>query len=76
VSIKKCAATKYEAEIRSLVNASVAEVPIAGEYHRDAALVGCGNDFVVTHTAAGLDHRDRAGVDHNIEAISEREERI
>ena len=36
---------------------SVPEVAHAGEHHRDAALVGRGDHFVVAHAAAGLDHR-------------------
>src|SRR5262245_42534534 len=40
---------------------SVAEVAHAGEYHGDAALVRGGDDFLVAHAPAGLDHRRGAG---------------
>src|SRR4029077_4984763 len=39
---------------------SVAEVPHAGEDHRDAALVRGGDHFRVAHAAARLDHRGGA----------------
>ena len=39
--------------------ASVPEVADAGEHHRDAALVGGGDHFVVAHRAARLDHARR-----------------
>ena len=37
------------------------EVPFAGEHHREAELVGLLDDRVVTHRAAGLDHRGHTG---------------
>ena len=40
---------------------SVPEVPHAGEHHRHAVLVGGGDDFLVAHRAAGLDHGGDAG---------------
>ena len=52
------------------------EVADAGEHHRDAALVGGGDHFVVAHAAAGLDHRDGAVVGDDVEAVAEREERV
>ena len=48
----------------------------AGEHHRDAALVGRRDHLVVAHAAAGLDHRDRAVVGDDVEAVAERKERI
>ena len=36
---------------------SVAEMAHAGEHHRDAVLVGRGDDFAVAHRTARLDHR-------------------
>src|SRR5215510_8676149 len=41
---------------------SVAEVPHAGEEHRDAALVRGRDHFRVAHAAPGLDHRGSARV--------------
>ena len=40
----------------------MAEVAHAGEQHRQAVLVGGRDHFVVPHGAAGLNHRDRAGL--------------
>ena len=54
----------------------VPEVPDAGEDHRDAALVRGGDDLVVAHAAARLDHRGGAVVGDDVEAVAEREERI
>src|SRR5690349_17184252 len=55
---------------------SVPEVAYAGEHHRDAALVGCGNDLVVAHTAAGLDHGARTRIYYHVEPVTERKECI
>ena len=55
---------------------SVAEMPHAGEHHRDAVLVGRGDDLLVAHAAAGLDHRGGAGVGDHVEAVAEREEGV
>ena len=52
------------------------EMPHAGEHHGDAALVGCPDDFVVAHAAAGLDDGARARVDHHIEPVAERKEGV
>src|SRR5690606_7420890 len=51
----------------------VAEMPEAGEYHGDVVLVGRGDHFLVTHRAAGLDHRGGASLGEHVEAVSERE---
>src|SRR5690606_25574227 len=40
---------------------SVTEVALAGEHHRQAVLVGGGDDLVVADRAAGLDDRGDAG---------------
>ncbi len=48
----------------------------AGEHHRDAALVGGGDHFVVAHAAARLDHGDGAVVGDDVEAVAKREERV
>src|SRR6186997_1959716 len=48
---------------------SVTEMPHAGEYHGDAAFVGCGDHFRVTHAAARLDDGRGARVDHRIQAV-------
>src|SRR6266850_4721259 len=55
---------------------SMPEVADAGKNHRHAALVGSTDDFRVAHAAAGLDHRRGAGVDHHVEAVTEREKRV
>src|SRR4029079_15976379 len=55
---------------------SVPEMPCAGEYHCDAAFVGCADDFVVAQAAAGLDDGRRTRVDHHVEAIAKREEGV
>ena len=55
---------------------SVAEVALAGEDHRDAVLVGGGDDLVVADRAARLDHRRDAGRGGRVEAVAEREEGV
>ena len=45
------------------------EVAVAGEDHRQATLVGRGDDFVVTHAATGLDDAGRAGIGHHIQTV-------
>src|SRR5438874_13691640 len=55
---------------------SVPEVANAGQHHRDAALVGGGDDFVVAHAAAGLDHAGGAGIADDVEPIAKREEGV
>ena len=54
----------------------VAEVAHAGEQHRQAGLVGGGDDFVVADRAAGLDHRRGAGFDRGEQAVGEGEEGV
>src|SRR5215510_12986880 len=55
---------------------SVAEVPHAGEDHRDAALV-CGSDhYLVAHAAPGLNYRGGAGLGQRVEPVSEREKSV
>ncbi len=44
----------------------VPEVTPAGEDHRDAVLVGGGDDLVVADRATGLDNRDSSGFDRGI----------
>ena len=56
--------------------ASMPEMPTTGKHHGDAALVGGGDHFVVAHAAAGLDHRDGAGVGDDVEAVAKREEGV
>lgn len=52
------------------------EVPLPGQHHRQSALVSGGDDFVVAHGAAGLNHGADAGVGEDVEAVAEREECI
>src|SRR5512135_330538 len=54
----------------------VAEMPHAGEYHRHAVLIGGGDDFLVPHGAAGLDHRGDASLGGRVNAVAEGEEGI
>ena len=49
---------------------SVAKMPDTGEYHRDTAVVGRGNDLGVAHAAAGLNDRDRSVVGNHIETVA------
>src|SRR5688500_2294111 len=55
---------------------SVPEVAHAGEHHGHAALVRRGDDLVVAHAAAGLDHRGGAGFRQRVEPVAEREEGV
>src|ERR1019366_3955845 len=55
---------------------SMPEMPVAGENHRNAPLVGGGEHFLIAQAAAGLDHRNRAGVGDDIEPVAKREERV
>src|SRR6476620_3414413 len=52
------------------------EVTDTGEYHRDAALVRRGDHLLVAHAAAGLDDGNRTVVSDDVEAITERKERV
>ena len=52
------------------------EVAGAGEVHGDAGSVGRGDDFLVPDRAAGLHHSPDAGVDQDLQAVGEREERV
>jgi hypothetical protein len=72
----RSAATARAACSASSCLMSMAEVPHAGEHHRHAALVGGGDDLLVAHRAAGLDHAGRACVDHHVQAVAEREEGV
>src|SRR5687767_4854515 len=56
--------------------ASVTEMPPPREHHRDPAVVGCGDYFVVANAAAGLDACGRAGIGGGHEAVGEREEGV
>jgi len=55
---------------------SVPEVPHSREHHRHASLVGRRDDFLIAHAAARLDHAGGPGIDDDIEAVTEREERV
>ncbi len=55
---------------------SMAEVPHAGEHHRDAVLVGRAHDFFVANRAAGLHDRAYAVLGRRVDAVAEREERV
>ena len=51
----------------------MSEMPHAGIHHGDAVFIRCGDDFCITHTAAGLNNRFRARLGHYIDAIAERD---
>src|SRR5213079_395555 len=55
---------------------SMTEMARAGVQHHHAALVGGVDHFLVAHRSARLDHAGRAGVDHHVEPVAEREEGI
>ena len=55
---------------------SVAEVAHPGEQHREAGLVGGGDDLVVADRAAGLDDRGRAGFGRREQPVGEGEEGV
>jgi hypothetical protein len=67
---------RLRSEPRHALRHSVPEVPHPREHHRHATLVGGGDDLFVAHAAARLDHASGAGIDNDIEAITEREERV
>ena len=52
------------------------EMPHAREHHRDAVLVGGGDDLRVALRSARLDHGDDAVLGGGVEAVAEREERV
>lgn len=54
----------------------VTEVTFTGKDHGDAAFIGRRDHFGVTDGAARLNHASGAGVNHHIQAVTEREERI
>ena len=66
----------YQFDTVHIFRLLVTEVAFAGEDHRDAVLVGSGNDFRVAHAATGLDDCFDARSGGGIEAIAEREERV
>jgi len=54
----------------------VTEVACAGQDHGNSTLVGGGNDFVITHAAAGLNHAGGARFGNHIQTIAEGEESV
>ena len=55
---------------------SVTKMAHARKHHRQPALVGGRDHFRVAHAAAGLDHRGRAVVGNDVEAVAKWEERV
>ena len=51
-------------------------MPVAGEHHGEAGLVGGLDHLVVAHRAAGLDHRGGAGLRRGEEPVREGEEGV
>ena len=54
----------------------MSEMADSGEDHRQPSLVGRGDDFLVAHAAAGLDHGNRTIVGDDVEPVAEGEERV
>ena len=54
----------------------MSEMTHAGKDHGDMVFVGGGNDFIITHGAAGLNDGGNAGLSSGIDAIPEREKGI
>ena len=52
------------------------EMTYSGKDHGDAVLVGCGDDFFVTHRAARLDDCAGTGRGQYVETIAEGEESV
>ena len=52
------------------------EMPVAGEDHGEAGVVGGADDLVVAHRAAGLDHRRRARFRGGKKPVGEGEESV
>ena len=61
---------------QGLTPLSMAEVAHAGEHHGEAVVVGGGDDLVVAHGAAGLDHGGGAGLGGRQQAVGEGEEGV
>jgi hypothetical protein len=57
-------------------SASMAEVPHAGEGHRDAQSIGGSDDILILYGAAGLDDRSCAGFGYGFKAVWEGEEGV
>ena len=55
---------------------SVTEVAHPGKHHRHATLVGSSNHLIVAHRAARLDDAGGTGIDHHVQTIAKRKERI
>jgi hypothetical protein len=54
----------------------VAEVPSAGEHHREAVFIRGLDDFGISYRPPRLNHRRRACRGNGIEAVAKREKRI
>src|SRR5690606_32237079 len=76
MSIGEVTGNAADAGFSAAVPYSVAEVAHAGERHGNASFIRGINHFLVTHRAAGLDHRADADGSGIIDAITEREEGI
>ena len=49
------------------------EVALSGEVHRHTGLIGRRDDLFVAHRSAGLHDGGDAGIQQNLQAVSERE---
>jgi hypothetical protein len=57
-------------------NSLVSKMPHACEHHGNTSLIGCCNNFSVSHGAARLNHTASALIHHHIQAISEGEKGV
>src|SRR5689334_14312886 len=67
---------RASASLRKIKAVSVPEKPPPGEDHRDAVLVGSGDDLSVAHGAAGLDDGAHPGLRRRVYAVAEGEEGV
>ena len=52
------------------------KVPHPGEHHGHAAFVGGVYHFLIAHRAARLGHAGGACIDHHVQAVAKRKERV
>src|ERR1700743_86868 len=61
---------------RPTLHRSMTEVTHTRQHHRNVVLISRADHFVVAHRAARLDHAGCARGHHDVETVTEREERI
>ncbi len=75
-SINKPSAASAPQRLCIGLKTSMSEMSHPGKHHRHAVFIGGGDDFIITHRAAGLNHRLDAGFESRVDAIAEREEGV